>query len=148
MAKKTKVKKIPEGLILLLMLVGFVLLSGVSYFMFNSYRYNIPQAPREVKGSKDEWSFDLPIPIDSFKLASNRTSDIQQITIQTAKTPEEVQIYYQNVFLDQNWKLDSESEEDGFFIKEYISEGKTASVVASAQTGENYSIASIEIVFE
>ena len=146
MAKEKKIKKIPENLILFLLLAGFTVLSGVSYFLFNSYRSNIPKEMQEVKGSKDEWSFDFPIPIDSFKLASNRTSDIQQITIQTAKTPKEVHSYYQNVFLDQNWKLESEAENDGFTIKKYVSENKVATVMASTQTGENYSIASIEIV--
>ena len=60
MSKKSKLTKIPESLILFLLLTGFVLLSGVSYFMFNAYKSRVPVAVQEVKGTKDDWSFENP----------------------------------------------------------------------------------------
>jgi hypothetical protein len=129
-----------------LLLLVLVIMSGVSYYMFLNFKNTVPQVSENVKGAKDSWTFEYPIPENSIRLASNRTAEIQQLTIQSERSPEEVHSFYQNVFFDQNFRLESESQDDGFTTKVYVSDGKTATVVASGQTGETYSIASIEIV--
>lgn len=131
--------------VILVALPVLTIIAVLSYYYFFTYKNSVPKVTENIKGAKDSWSFELPIPDNSIKLASNRTADIQQITIQSTKTPDEIHSFYKNVLFDKDYVLESESQDDGFTTKIYVSNDRTATIMAREQTGENYSIASIEI---
>ena len=98
-----------------------------------------------MKGAKISQESELPMPISSEKISLSRTLNSQQTTFQTKKSPEEVMMFYQNVFSDKNWTPESDKREDGIFVTTYNDQDLLATVTITRQPDDEYTIVSLKM---
>lgn len=99
----------------------YVLFVG-SYWFFASYKPRALSEIREVRGYQAQQEtdvFDLPYPRYATGLASDQTLNTKKFTFKTDKSPQEVQNFYSNILLGDEWKLKKEGSTDNFYTAEY-----------------------------
>ncbi len=116
-----------------------------SYIAFLRYNPKPSTPTEEVKGTSVHEESDLPMPISSEKICSSRTSYSNQTTFQTKKTPEEVLIFYQNVFSDKKWIPESDKRDGGIYVTTYKNMDTLATVTVTKQEEDEFTIVSIKI---
>jgi hypothetical protein len=129
-------------------------LSLVSAFFIGSYVWFTVYNPkkiieiREVKGYKTQKEdvFDLPTPRYAKGLAFDQTINSKKYTFQTDKTPQEIQEFYKNILLEDNWRLKKEGATDTFFTSEYRKDDYSVTIWAHYDTDTKLTFSSIEIV--
>jgi hypothetical protein len=135
-----------EGKNLILTAFLGIALLAFSYYNFVSFQPKVLKQVTEVKGARATAEDTLPYPTDADKIGINQTGNLKLTTFQTAKTPEEVQVFYKNVFIEYGWDLDIEGKNDSVLMAKYRKDKKIATIVTSKQSEEKATIASIEIV--
>jgi len=126
-------------------LVVLVFAFAGSYFAFLQYNPEIQNGGGDVKGAKISQESELPMPISSEKISSSRTLNSQQTTFQTKKSPEEVMMFYQNVFSDKNWTPESDKREGGIFVTTYNDQDLLATVTITRQPDDEYTTVSLKM---
>ncbi len=106
----------------------------VSLFLYNNfqnYRPKILKQIQEVKGYKSLLSVEVPYPFDIEKISLNQTSESSQLTFKTKKSPEDVQKFYRNIFLESGWALELLTNNESFVEVKYKNEGRLVSIISS-----------------
>lgn len=116
-----------------------------SYFAFMQYNPKNNDSDGTIKGTSTSHSYDLPMPISSMKVSSSQTLESNQTTFLTKKTPEEVMLFYQNVFSDKKWIPDSDKRENGIYVTTYKDQDLLATVTITGQPEDEYTVVSIKI---
>ena len=127
-------------------IVTFVLILAVaaSYVYFASYQPKILRQLQEVRGVTAQ-GFGTPLLSDASSVSYNSTNSHDQTTYATSKTPTQVQAFYKNYFIDDNWVLTSQSVgKDGLVFK-YKNDLHYATVSASKPAGSNNTAVSVDI---
>ena len=140
--KGTKIKVITGSVIIYVLFVG-------SYWFFSSYRPKALSEVREVRGYKAQQEtdvFDLPYPRYAKGLASDQTLNSKKFTFQTDKSPQEVQSFYSNILLEDDWELKKEGSTDSFFTTEYKKDNLVVTVWSYYDSDVKMTFASVEIM--
>jgi len=87
----------------------------------------------------------IPCPQKSQKISSVQTTELTQITFRTEKTPEEIQEFYTNIAREKEWKVQSQSENENFFVSKYKRNDDVITVLASKPIENELTLASVEI---
>ncbi|HLD50744.1 hypothetical protein A3K34_03630 [candidate division WWE3 bacterium RIFOXYC1_FULL_40_10] len=130
---------------ILYLLPVVVALLFASYIYFNRYQPKSIRQVEEVKGkhvgSKEE---EITYPLGAKNVSYNDTSSKIQATFQTNKTPEEIMSFYKAVLMDKDWELDSEGDENGFYISYYRKDSQRIKILASFQSSDEETLVSVE----
>lgn len=129
-------------------LLPLLILSFYTYVLFTSYAPKVLAEVREVKGAKTG-SFILPYPKDAVKIASNKTFNIEQTTLQVNQPIEKVQEFYKNILFLDDWEIEKITKNDPTFITTIFKKKKRKISINTSKQGEdnpNSTIVSIEIL--
>ena len=130
-------------------------LTVFSYFIFVSYKPNISVAQEtqenqeeEVKGTKSE-KIVLPILFNAELISQDTIANVENITLQTRNTPEEVVQFYDLALDKRGWEIDAVGTSGTFVSKKY-KKGKDKINISTSrqltpQNGE-LTIVSIEVI--
>jgi hypothetical protein len=132
---------------IVLLLIGIPLLSLVtlfSYTNFRNYKPKILKQIEEVKGIKDENQLFLPYPRGSQKIGFNKTSEGEQVTFQTNLNLTQLREFYNSVFYEKGWEVETETVEDTFMITEFKSKYSLVTIKATLQPELDISIVTIK----
>jgi len=141
-SEKQKVKAIAASALIYVMFIG-------SYWFFSSYKPKALSEVREVRGyqtQKETDVFDLPYPRYAQGLASDQTLNTKKFTFQTDKSPQEIQNFYSNILLGDDWKLKKEGSTDNFFTTEYRKDDLSVTVWSYFDEDALMTFASIEVL--
>ena len=124
-----------------------IALFSVSYWNFSSYQPKALTELREVKGYKtsSQSELDLPYPRYATGVANDETSNSKKFTFKTDRSPEQIQSFYENLLLEEGWRLKKEGSIDNFYTAEYRRDDLSISVWASFEDESNLTFASVEI---
>lgn len=139
---KQKVKAIMVSAFIYALLVG-------SYWFFASYRPKALSEVREVRGYQTQQEtdvFDLPYPRYAQELSSDQTLNTKKFTFQTDRSPQEVQNFYSNILLGDDWRLEKEGSTDNFYTTEYKKDDLSVTVWSYFDTDALMTFASVEII--
>ena len=114
-----------------------------SYAGFTQYNPKIQNG--DVKGATISQVPELPMPISSEKISTGVTLNTTQTTFQTKKSPEEVMMFYQNVFSEKNWTPESERRENGIYVTTYNDQDLLATITVTRQPDDEYTIVSLKM---
>ncbi len=126
----------------------YVLFAG-SYWFFASYKPKALSEVREVRGYQVQQEtdvFDLPYPRYATGLATDQTLNTKKFTFQTDKSPQEVQSFYSNILLGDDWKLKKEGNTDNFYTAEYKKDNLSVTVWSYYDKDALLTFASVEIM--
>jgi len=141
--KNTKIKVLIGSALVYLLFVG-------SYWFFASYRPKALREIREVRGyqtSEQETDvFDLPYPRYAKGLASDETLNSKKFTFETDKAPQEIQTFYKNILLEDDWEIEKEGSIDYFYTSEYEKDKMTITVWSYYDQNAKLTFASVEIM--
>ncbi|MBN1162186.1 hypothetical protein JXA34_00400 [Patescibacteria group bacterium] len=132
---------------LVFLLIGIPLLSVVtlfSYKNFLNYKPKILKRIEEVKGIKDDNQFHLPYPRGSQKIGFSKTSEGEQVTFQTNLNLAKLREFYNSVFYEKGWQVETETVEDTFMIMEFKSKYTLVTIKSTLQPDLNVSIVTIK----
>lgn len=129
-----------------LTLVSFllVLASATSYIYFIKYQPKALKKLSEVRGMSTISTDEIPYPTDAQKLGFYQTPTSKQTTFQTAKTLEQVQQFYSNIFTTKGWELTLENLTDNTTKHVYQKRNSKATIVATTQQDQT-TVVSIEV---
>jgi hypothetical protein len=127
--------------LLLLLILGFMYTDFSKYTPESQERVETtPYQTPEVSG------IIIPYPVNSEKISDNKSLEGRQITLSTTQSQEEIHKFYRNVFLSDEWELESEGAKDSFYITEYKTKDNIIIVTTSQlEEDENTTIVSVEI---
>jgi hypothetical protein len=119
-----------------------------SYWFFSSYKPKALSEIREVRGYQvqEKDAFDLPYPKYATGLASDQTLNTKKFTFQTDKSPQEIQSFYSNILLADDWKLKKEGALDNFYTSEYKKDNYTVMVWSYYDSDAKMTFASVEVM--
>ena len=139
-------KNIPLKILISSVIV--ISLFGFSFFLFSSYQPKVLKEVREVKGySTDERNvFDIPYPRYAKGLAFDKTYNTRKYTFSTDKSPQEIRRFYDNILLEDDWRIKKEGEIDNFVTVEYRKENFSLVLWASYDTDTKLTFSSVEIM--
>lgn len=141
--KQTKVRVLIGSAFIYILFVG-------TYWLFSSYRPKALSELREVRGyqtTKQEADvFDLPYPRYAKGLASDETLNSKKFTFETDKSPQDIQSFYKNILLEDDWELEKEGNIDFFYTSEYEKSDKTVTVWSYYDQDAKLTFASVEIM--
>ena len=133
--------------------IGSVFISTIfvgSYWLFASYRPKALSEIREVRGyttqNEEIDVFDLPYPRYAKGLASDQTLSTKKFTFETDKSPQEIQSFYNNILLEDSWKLEKEGNIDYFYTSEYKKDNLSIIVWSFYDESAKLTFASVEIM--
>ncbi len=122
-----------------------------SYYYFLTYQPKVLVELREVKGmstnSERELIPNLAYPLDTKQLSITKGSNSQQITFQSSKSPQEVQEFYSNIFLADNWRVKSQGAVDNFSTS-YYKKDNTHIYIKTTLGEDGLTITSIDVQIE
>ena len=121
-----------------------VLVSVSSYIYFIKYQPKALKKLSEVRGASTIKTDEIPYPTDAQKLGFYQTPNSKQTTFQTAKTLDEVQQFYNNIFITKGWELTLEKYSDHTSKHTYQKKNSKATIVATTQ-GDQTTVVSIEV---
>ena len=124
-------------------LVVLIFAFAGSYAGFTQYNPKIQNG--DVKGATISQVPELPMPISSEKISTGVTLNTTQTTFQTKKSPEEVMMFYQNVFSEKNWTPESERRENGIYVTTYNDQDLLATITVTRQPDDEYTIVSLKM---
>jgi hypothetical protein len=112
------------------------LLSIYAYGNFANFRPKNLIPAKEVKGVKleEEKRIKLPYPGKYKIIGRTQENGSEHITYKTTHTPEEVQVFYQNVMLSLDWNIGATGSRDIFTTTRYTSDKKIVDVTTSQQS--------------
>ncbi|MFA6982254.1 MAG: hypothetical protein WC243_04525 [Patescibacteria group bacterium] len=114
-----------------------------SYTSFISYKPEISEEHlRKVSGAASYFE-DVPFPQDANIISQDNTAGSQTATIETQKTPQEVQEFYDSALTSNGWKIETRDQKGEVFIYEYKKEDKRVMVTSS--TGQGVTVLTINL---
>ena len=124
------------------------LVFSASYFNFARYKPKALQEVREVRGYQTEEIsiFDLPIPRYAQGLGNDQTLNSKKHTFQTDRSPQEIEKFYKNILLEDEWKLKKEGSTETFYTAEYHKDEYAVIIWASYDEDVKMTFASVEIL--
>ncbi len=125
-----------------------ILFAG-SYWLFASYRPKALSEIREVRGYKTQQEtdvFDLPYPRYAKSLAADQTLNSKKFTFETDKSPQDIQTFYKNILLGDDWELKKEGNIDYFYTSEYKKDNLSVMVWSYYEADTKLTFASVEIM--
>jgi len=139
----SKIKVVIGSVFISVMFVG-------SYWLFASYRPKALSEIREVRGytthNEELDVFDLPYPRYAKGLASDQSINSKKFTFETDKAPLEIQTFYKNILLEDDWKLKKEGNIDYFYTSEYKKDNLSIMVWSYYDADAKLTFASVEIM--
>jgi len=120
-----------------------------SYWLFASYRPKALSEIREVRGYHTQSEvdiFDLPYPRYAKGVASDQTLNTKKFTFETDKSPQEIQTFYKNILLEDDWKMKKEGNIDYFYTSEYKKDNLSVIVWSFYDSDAKLTFASVEIM--
>jgi len=120
-----------------------------SYWFFAGYRPKALSEIREVRGYKTQQEtdvFDLPYPRYAKSLAADQTLNSKKFTFETDKSPQDIQTFYKNILLEDDWELKKEGNIDYFYTSEYKKDNLSVMVWSYYETDAKLTFASVEIM--
>ncbi|MBU0535109.1 hypothetical protein KKC62_02965 [Patescibacteria group bacterium] len=121
-----------------------VLVSVASYIYFIRYQPKALKKLSEVRGVATIKTDAIPYPTDAQKLGFNQTPTSKQTTFQTSKTLDEIQQFYNNIFITKGWELTLEKLSEQTSKHVYQKKNSKATIVATAQE-DQATVVSIEV---
>lgn len=118
-----------------------------SYILFQTYEPKVLKQLQEVRGIKSDASSFLPYPQDAREIGMSKTKNGRQITLETTKSPQEVQTFYKNVLIAKGWKVESRGVSGTFESTIYKKKNEKIVISTSKQGNSEYSFLSIDIRF-
>jgi len=137
-----KIKAIAGSALIYVLFVG-------SYWFFASYKPKALSEVREVRGyqvQQETDAFDLPYPRYAKGLASDQTLNTKKFTFETDKSPQEIQSFYSNILLGDDWKLKKEGSTGNFFTTEYKKGDLSVTIWSYYDSDALMTFASVEIM--
>jgi len=119
-----------------------------TYFSFSNYQPKVLKEVREVKGytTKSTDVFDLPTPRYAKGLGFDQTLNSKKFTFQTDRSPNQIHDFYNNVLMEDNWRLKKEGSTENFYTAEYRKDDYSVSIWAAFDEDTKLTFASVEIV--
>ncbi|MFH1899426.1 MAG: hypothetical protein ABIJ82_03085 [Patescibacteria group bacterium] len=121
-----------------------ILVSVASYIYFIRYQPKALKKLSEVRGVATIKTDAIPYPTDAQKLGFNQTQTSRQTTFQTSKTLDEIQQFYNNIFITKGWELTLEKLSEQTSKHVYQKKNSKATIVATAQE-DQATVVSIEV---
>lgn len=92
-----------------------------------------------------EDSADFVYPLGSKEIGRSKKADGSQVTIETSKSPEDVQKFYLNIFMTRGWRVENTVTEDNLYRTEYKKANERISVTSSRPEGSENTVANVSI---
>jgi len=128
---------------ILLLAVLTAAFSG-SYYYFNQYHPKVLRKIAEVRGAKTKNLIDLPHPEPIEILDSSKIKGYNHLTYRTSRLPLDIQKFYENIFDDKSWDLESINFEDNQLLMEFKSEDKKVIIQAIQENLPGNTLVSIQ----
>lgn len=123
-----------------------ILLLVVTYFSFSAYTPKSLRELKEVKGTSTSRRYLSVYPTDAFELGTFETEFGSQTTFSTSKSPEQVQTFYQNVFVSKGWENTKTTYEGEFLVASYKDNVQSIKVSSYKPEDSIYTIVNIDTI--
>ena len=91
-------------------LLALVFVSGLSYYLFSTYRPELLEQVQGVASKKSGNYLDtIPLPVDSTEVGRGTSDGLSQITASSSKTAQEVIKFFKSVLVSKGWRVKSEN---------------------------------------
>ena len=117
---------------------------GGSYYYFNTYHPKVLRKIAEVRGIKTRNIVDLPHPELIEKLDSSKIKGYNHMTYRTTRSPLDIQSFYENIFDEKEWELESIILKDNELVMEYKSQDKKVTIQAIQENPDGNTLVSIQ----
>ena len=120
-------------------------LTSLSYLYFSNYRPKVLQQLQEVKGAAtDDANFTFVYPDGSKELGYNRNGSSMQLTYETTRTTDAIQLFYRNIFEVKGWRRKSTTVSNDIAVSSYKSNNQTFVVTTSPTEDSKKTLVSLE----
>ena len=109
-------------------------MSFYTYGNFSSFRPQIPEAHKQVKGANTQDKTRLPYPENYEVISISEESDGEHTTYRTSNSPENIQTFYRNILIPSGWEITSTGTSEIFTTTKYKQQKREVEVTTSFQS--------------
>ena len=125
---------------------ALLLVAAGAYLNFFLYRPKVLKQVKEVRAFKTSKSIrDLPYMQGTKELGVTETLAGKQITLEVARTPEDVQSFYKNVLLEKGWEVENNIERADLIIDKYKNNDYLATITISKEKNADVTVVGINL---
>ena len=136
--KKIPVVYISIAAALLIVAIG-------AYANFYLYRPKALKQVREVRGVTSTTIQELPYMQGTKELGTTETDLGRQVTLEVARTHEEVQSLYKNVLMEKGWEVENNIERSDLIIDKYKNDKFLATITISKEKEASSTVVGINL---
>jgi hypothetical protein len=125
--------------------VVLISITSFSYYSFASFRPKSLRELEEVKGASDSTEFEFIYPSGSKEVGINKLSEGYVVSIESEKSPADIQRFYKNVFEIKGWDYKGSSDDGGFLVTTFESGNQVVTISAFADDKSEKTLVTLEV---